>query len=108
MLTKNDLREMFDEANNEFLKFERVTPRRSQRADLHAFLLLDELVPPPKVASQAGDYCHDMVSAAEHDVIWLYVDCDALAVVVTQEQVVELSRCGVRYDDDVESLALFV
>jgi hypothetical protein len=81
-----NLEEMFEKHEDEFLKFDRVQNKRSKRQDLHAFLLLDELVP--------GD--NDIVSCAEHDEIYLGVDCGELAEVITEEQVIELSRCGVR------------
>ncbi len=49
-----------------------------------------------------------MVSAAEHDEILLDVDLEELAKVATEEQIVELIRCGVRYDSSTDSLAMFV
>jgi hypothetical protein len=50
----------------------------------------------------------DMVSAAEHDEIWLDVDCEELAKVITEDQVLELTRCGVHYDSGYDALKLFV
>ncbi len=37
-----------------------------------------------------------MVSAAEHDEIYLEVDVDEFCGVATEEQALELVRCGVR------------
>lgn len=97
-MTKDELIEALrNREEDEYLKFDRVQNRRSQRPDLHAFLVLDELVP--------GSV--DMVSCAEHDQFWLEVSLDDLAGVVTPEQVVELVRCGVRYADDGDGLAMF-
>lgn len=93
-----ELGNLFEKHNDEFLKFERVENKKSQRADLHAFLLLDSIVPGKS----------DMVSCAEHDEIWLDVDCEEFGRAVTEEQIIELVRCGVRYDDDVDSLCMFV
>ena len=84
--------------DKEFLKFDRVTDRQSERPDLHAFLLLDKLVPGTR----------DIVTAAEHDEIWLDVNIDELSVALTEEQMIELIRCGVRYDKSTDSLAMFV
>jgi hypothetical protein len=39
-MTTDQLTQLFDEHNAEFLKFERVEHKRSNRPDLHAFLLL--------------------------------------------------------------------
>ena len=91
-----NIQELWDQYHDEFLKFDRVENKLSNRPDLHAFLLLDKLVPGT----------NDIVSNAQHDEIWLGVDLEDLAKVITPEQVVELIRCGVRVSDD--SLAMFV
>lgn len=97
-MTTEELIAQLEDNDAEFLKFDRIQNKRSKRPDLHAFLLLDELVP--------GD--RDMVSCAEHDQIWLHVQPEQLAAVATPELVVELIRCGVRYDSGGEGLAMFV
>lgn len=80
----------------EFLKFEKVQNKRSKRPDLHAFLMLDELFPGTS----------DLVSSASHDEIWLDVDDDQVET-LTDEQILELSWCGVRHDSD-GGLCMFV
>ena len=95
-MTREELEKcMADDA--EFLKWDRVESRRSQRPDLHAFLLLDELQPGNR----------DMVCAAAHDEFWLGINVEKLAQVITAEQCIELQRCGVRYDEGSDSLAFF-
>ena len=47
------------------------------------------------------------IRAAEHDEFWLNVDCDKLAEVATEQDIITLTRCGVRYDADNDSLAMF-
>ena len=93
-----DIKALFEKHEDEFLKFDCVDNKRSNRPDLHAFLLLDELI--------SGT--SDIVSGAEHDEIFLQVEPDDLAKIVTEEQIVELIRCGVRYSCDYESFAMFV
>lgn len=98
-----DLHETFEKHNDEFLKFERVEKPRTTRRDLHAFLLLDEIV----------KYDDDravvtILAAAEHDEVLLDIDCNRLAECVTEAQLIELIRCGVRYSADLDSLCLFV
>ena len=89
------------EQHNEsaYLKFAHIpTERRlSQRPDLHVFQLLDQLVP--------GS--HDIIAGAEHDVIWLEVSVEDLAAVITEEQILDLARCGVMYHNETESLRMF-
>lgn len=87
----------FDVAADEYLKFDRIEKPRHARRDLAAFLLLAELV------SDTAP----IVSCSEHDEFYLEIDCDALAKVATQEHIVELVRCGVRYDGQYDCLAMF-
>lgn len=96
-MTVEELATLFEAHNDEYLKFARVPNKRSSRPDLHAFLLLDALVP--------GD--RDIVSGAKHDQIFLDVDPDDLAKVVTEDVAVELVRCGVMYDEENDSLMMF-
>ncbi len=97
-----NLQEIWDKHSDgdgdEFLKFDRVQNKLANRPDIHAFLLLDKLVPGTT----------DMVSAAEHDEIWLAVSPEELEKAATEEQIVELIRCGVRLDSSTDSLAMFV
>lgn len=86
-MTIEELEEAFETHNEEHCKFERVENPRHPRPDLCAFLMLHDLV----LGTQ------DMVAGASHDEIWLRTDCDALAAVVTDEQVRDLTRCGVRF-----------
>ena len=83
----------------EFLEFDKVSPKLSTRPDLHAFLLLDSMFP---------GMTTDMISGASHDEIWLDVDAEALASIATDEQLRDLCRCGVRYDEENDSLVMFV
>lgn len=90
-----DLAAEFEKHDDLFLKDKDIVGR----PDLHAFNLLDRLLPGSK---------NDIVAVAEHDEIWLDIDCDELAKVATTQDIEALVRCGVRYDSDLESLALFV
>lgn len=96
-----ETQERWEAATNggdQFLKFNLVENKRSQRPDLHAFLLLDELFPFPG---------RDMVASASHDEIWLDVSGDDIES-LTDEQIIELNRCGVRYCEEHDSLCMFV
>ena len=93
-----DLHEVFERLNDDFLKFELIANPRCQRPDLNAFLLLNELVPSNE----------DIVASASHDIIYLSVDIEAFAQVVTEEQILELIRCGVMYDSSYDCLSMFV
>jgi len=96
-----NITELFETHGNEhFLKFDDIPSERrlSNRPDLNAFLLLDKLVPGSA----------DMISAAKHDQIYLSVDPDAVTEVATEEQIVDLIRCGVWLDTEYDSFSMFV
>lgn len=82
-----DIHDRFEALNSEFLKFDRVTEKLSQRRDLHAFIRLDQWFP--------GE-TSDIVCAAWHDEICLDFDDEKLST-LTDEQLTELIRCGVRH-----------
>jgi alkylhydroperoxidase family enzyme len=96
-MQQEDIQALFEKHDNEYLEFDRVENKLSRRPDLHAFLMLDALVPGTD----------DMVSAAEHDTFWLDVDIEDLAKSgITEAQVVDLVRCGVMYDDEFDCLRM--
>lgn len=82
--------------NSEHLEFDRIKNKFSQRPDLHAFILLDKILPSD----------HDIISCAEHDEIYLNPNLEELAAVITEEQILELVRCGVNFER--EGLQMFV
>lgn len=83
---------------DEYLKFERVEKPLCSRPDLCAFMLLHNLVPSH----------HDIVSGAGHDEIYLSVDMDALHEKASDDDLLTLVRCGVRYDSAYDCLAMFI
>lgn len=89
-MTTEQIQNLFDKHESESHKFDRVHNKRSNRADLHAFMLLDSIIP--------GTV--DIISCAEHDQFWLAVQPEDLAAVVTEDQIVELIRCGAHYDSE--------
>jgi hypothetical protein len=96
-MTSQELLTKLADNDKEYLKFDRVPNKRSNRPDLHAFILLDELVPGKT----------DIVCSATHDEIFLDTDLASLAAVITDEQIVELIRCGVRGNPEYDCLAMF-
>ncbi len=99
MVDIDDLDAFFEKHDGEYGEFEKIKNKKSQRPDVHAFLLLDELVP------VKGN--KDMVRDAEHDKIWLDTDVAKLVKVATDEQLIELRRCGVLYDNGYDALFMF-
>ena len=88
---------LFDEySENEYLEFNKVENKLSNRPDLHAFILLDKLVP--------GN--SDLICSSAHDEFYLGVDEEDFSKIVTKEIILELVRCGVRYSRD-EGFCMF-
>jgi len=89
----------FERHNEEFLKFEDIPNKRSKYRDVHAFLLIEKILPDddePKIVSSSGS-----------SEIWLSVDVHELSKLVSEEDVLELVRCGIRYDSNKHSLSMF-
>lgn len=97
-MTVDEMKRAFKAEISEYGHFPRIEKPRSTRPDLHAFQLLDELVPGTR----------DIVSSTGHDEIWLSIEPALLAEAITAGQVQELVRCGVRYDADHDALCMFV
>lgn len=93
-----NLGEVFAKYDNEFLEFDALENKRHNRQDLCVFLILDELLP--------GN--SNIVSGADHDIIWLGVNCEKLSEVATEDDILELRRCGVSYDNHNDCLTMFV
>lgn len=81
------MKKRFEKFSDDFLEFDKVQNKLSSRPDLHAFLLLDKIMP--------GNT--DIIVGAEHDEIYLGVDHEKLEEVITDEQIQELVRSGVTY-----------
>jgi len=96
-MTTEELEALFEKHDDLYLESLASDVGPTKRRDLNAFLLLEKLLP--------GE--GDIVSAAEHDEIFLDVTLEDLAKVVTEEDVMNLIRCGVRIDENREGLAMF-
>lgn len=102
MMTKEEVIELWHKEGTEYLEFNRIKEKFSQRKDLHAFILLDRIF---------GETTNDIISVAEHDQIFLSVRIDSLGKVATREQIIDLIRCGCHIDEHGEydeNLYMFV
>ena len=85
-MNTRELQDLFETHKREYLKFEKILDPKSRRPDVNAFLILDALVPSNE----------DLISCAWHDNIGLGIDLRDLAEAASEDQVIELIRCGVR------------
>ena len=91
-----NIHDKFELVNDDFLKFDRVENKLSTRPDIHAFILLNELFPDTR----------DIVAAAGHDIIYLDITTEQTAK-LTDEQILDLTRCGVMFENESEGLSMF-
>lgn len=93
-----DLAQVFEDNDSEFLKFERIVNKKHSRPDICAFLILAELLPSED----------DIVIGAEHDIIFLDADFEQLAEVASEQDIIDLLRCGVMLSSEYDCLAMYV
>jgi hypothetical protein len=97
-----NLREVFAKIEAmpvEYRQFEKIDKRLHDRPDICGLIYLDRLLPSPKVR---------IIVVARHEQIWLGTNTKDLAKVATEDDVLYLVRCGIFYDDDIDSLTMFV
>lgn len=88
---------LFKKHDDEYRKFDRVKNPLSTRRDLACFLLLDKLFHKDE----------DIIEFAEHDEIILSIPLEKLAMVVTEEDIVTLIRCGIIIDENENRLFMY-
>lgn len=93
-----NLQERFEKFEDDYLEFEKINNKRSLRPDLHAFILLDELFPGKK----------EIISSSGYEEIYLDIDIEEFRLRITDLQIQELVRCGIRYHKEFDCLALYV
>lgn len=104
MASESEVEQMFRDAEDEFLEFERIrdSDKRDPSNDVCAFIYLREKCGSdhPRIAGSER-----AISGAEHDVITLGGDLSKL----TKADVIYLARCGVSYNhDEYGGLYMFV
>jgi hypothetical protein len=93
-MTRERFDELFDSEDDpmsdEYIQFERVQNKLSQNRDLHAFLLMESIEPVQ----------YRLIAGADHDVVYLEGPTDSFIEKLTEEQAIDLIRCGIHYEND--------
>ncbi len=99
-MNRDTLIELFDKYLEavKLCAFDSVENKYSQRADLHAFILLDKIFPDNK----------DLIVRSDSYSIYFGIDIDEISKVITEEQIDELVKCGVSYDSHYDCLYMMV
>ena len=77
-------------------KFSNISTKLASRADVHAFILLDQMFP------KSGD----IISASKNNVIYLDITDDMIET-LSDEVILELINCGVLYSSEYDCLYMF-
>lgn len=94
--------EFSNQHKDDYAEFDRIEKKRSQYRDIHAMLLLEE------IEMREPQRPHfKMLSCAEHDEVWFYVDPKLVMKQANKRELLELVRCGVM-ETEHESLSMFV
>lgn len=96
-LEEDEIISLMTSVSRLYLKFEEVKEKFSNRPDLHALILLDKLVPGKT----------DIIACSEHDEYFLDIAVSDLSGKITEEQVKDLIRCGLLYDESLDSFKFF-
>lgn len=106
-MTRDEMLEIYNEyaESSKFDNFENMPDEDKLhiRADLHAFLLLDKIY--MRIPSKSKD--DRMIRAAEHDAIYLSIDLDNIAEVITKDEIISLAKAGVSFSD-YDGLYMFI
>lgn len=93
--------ELFEKNGDEYLRFEEITDAPFQSPDICAFIKLYSFM-------HDEEKVRDIVRSAEHDEIYLCGLDDLDLTNVTENDIIYLIKCGVRYNDDYDSFCMFV
>jgi hypothetical protein len=85
-MNSKEIEDVFFDNHAEHGEFDRVMNKKHSRRDIHAFLLLAEILDPSE---------ENIVGCVMHDKIGLNADIGDLEDRITEDQVIELIRCGV-------------
>jgi len=90
-MNREEIIEVFKTHDDEYASFDKIKGKLSSRPDIHAFILLNLMVPGKT----------DMITSSGHDEIYLDVEIDELVEEnATKNQIIDLIRCGVILEDE--------
>lgn len=89
-MTLEEFESLFEKHNSEYIKFGKIENPIGNRPDLCALMMLNSYFP---------NDCSDMISNCEHDCFYLDIDCEKLAKLISEDDIITLIRCGVIFDE---------
>lgn len=98
-MTQEEFIEIWNLHDEEYHDFKSVKNPPCESSDLSAFMLIHKFM----ISKEA-----DVITSAEHDEIYLPSIDDLDLEKITEDDIISLIRCGVRYDQNYECLSMFV
>lgn len=96
-----DLKELFEEHADEYLEFNREVNPPSFCPDVCVLNLFNQLAPHYTIG-------RSIIGVAAYNEIWFDIDPEKVAKSATEDQIISLIRCGVRYDELQGSFTMFI
>ena len=93
-----NLPEVFKKHESHYLHFEEIKDPKTKRSDLQAFLILDS------ISSCQGN----IVAGMDTYSIYLNVEVEDLEKNATEEQIIDLIRCGVCYEEKHDCFTIMI
>ncbi len=94
-LSNKQIEELFDRhIPDEYHEFDRVEAKLSRRPDMHGLMLLDRLCPMDDPGTPA------LVCTNYGSIVFFGFKIEQFKLSATEQDVIELCRCGYYYDDD--------
>jgi uncharacterized radical SAM superfamily Fe-S cluster-containing enzyme len=96
-MTRDEIENFLNNHEEDFLDFDSVKDKKSNRADLHAFIILDSLFPSD----------NDIIANSEHEIIFIDVDVDEFCDKITEDVLLDLHRCGILYNTRDDAIFMY-
>ena len=95
-----ELKKLFKKhSENEYIEFEKVENKKSKFADIHGLLLLEEKFPPNEIS-------HGILDNFDYETATINIEIEEDNIPLTENDIIELLRCGIDYDEDLECLTM--
>jgi len=98
-MTKEEFIEIWNLHDEEYHNFKRIENKICESSDLSAFMMIHKFMINKR---------SDLIISSEHDEIFLPCLDELNLEKIKEEDIIYLIRCGVRYDDDYDCLAMFI
>jgi len=98
-MEKDKFVEIWKLHDDEYCQSEKIKNKLCESTDLAAFMLIHKFM---------IDKVADIILSCEHDIIYLAPIDNLDLKRIKESDIIDLIRCGIRYEDDFDCLSMFV